>query len=174
VNLVLIGMRGSGKSAVGRLLAQRLGRPFVDTDARIEQQADMTIDRIFTHLGEPAFRNVESRVIRQAAADDEQVIAVGGGALQRADNVKALRQTGWLAWLRAEPEELHRRLAGDPQSPTLRPALTDLSPLEELRALLQARQSAYEASADSIVDTDGRSCAEVAEAIVVAWSGAGR
>ena len=119
MNLVLIGYRGSGKGTVGRLLADRLGRPFVDTDALIEQAEGASVREIFSDRGEPAFREAEARIVRQVAALDEQVIAVGGGAVLRRENVELLRANGWLVWLRAEAEELHRRIQADRNSPSV-------------------------------------------------------
>jgi shikimate kinase len=155
VNLVLIGYRGSGKGTVGRLLADRLGRTFVDTDALIEQAEGATVREIFADRGEHAFREVELRMVRQAAAGDDQVIAVGGGAVLRQENIELLRANGWLVWLRAEAQELHRRIQADRSSEGLRPPLTGLDPLAEVRVQLARRTPIYQAGADFAVDTDG-------------------
>lgn len=170
MNLVLIGYRGSGKAVVGRVLADRLARPFVDTDALIEQQAGVSIQQIFARQGEQAFRDAETRIIREVASRGDQVIAVGGGAVLRDQNVEALRAGGWLAWLRASPEELCRRIQADRHSESLRPPLTDLEPLAEVRSELARRRAMYAAAADFVVDTDQRSPRQVAELILVAWS----
>jgi shikimate kinase len=169
VNLVLIGYRGSGKGTVGRLLADRLGRAFIDTDALIEQAEGATVREIFAARGEQAFREAESRIVRRVAAVDEQVIAAGGGAVLQKENVELLRARGWLVWLRTEAQELHRRIQADPDSESLRPPLTALGALAEVRAQLARRTPIYQAAADFAVVTDGVSPGQVAETILVAW-----
>src|SRR3712207_6229276 len=102
---------GTGKSAVGRALAARLGRRFVDTDALIEVAAGVPIPRIFAEGGEGVFRSFESSVIAEAAELCSAVIATGGGALGRAENVARLRETGHLVCLTARPEVILERTA---------------------------------------------------------------
>lgn len=98
-NIVLIGMPASGKSSVGKILSQKLNMPFIDTDAEIEKQQNCTIPEIFKKQGEAAFRNIESDVIKQLAAKQGCVIATGGGAILRQENVMALKQNGVLYFL---------------------------------------------------------------------------
>ncbi|MBQ3135144.1 MAG: shikimate kinase [Oscillospiraceae bacterium] len=93
-NIVLIGMPGCGKSAVGRLLGEMLNMPLVDTDTMVEQEQGMTIPEIFEQFGEPAFRDMESRAAKTAAAMDGAVIATGGGMVLRQENMQALSGTG--------------------------------------------------------------------------------
>ncbi len=165
-NLVLVGYRGCGKSAVGRLVAERLGWAYVDTDEQIAAEAGKSISEIFAEDGEPAFRALESAAVARVVRGAEQVISVGGGAVLRDANRRALKAAGVCVWLTASAEELDRRVAGDPQSAALRPALTAHGGLDEVRALLASRAPLYASMADHVVATDGRTIAQVAEAVL--------
>src|ERR1700712_5221978 len=101
MNIVLIGYRGSGKSSIGRFLAERTCREFIDTDHVIVQQAGCTIREIFEREGETGFRSRESAAIQQACSRENIVIAAGGGAILRPENVAALRTNGRILWLKA-------------------------------------------------------------------------
>lgn len=164
MNIVLVGLMGSGKSAVGRALAEALDRPFLDTDAQIEGRTGRSIPAIFAAEGEVAFRDLESAAIHEAAAADGLVIATGGGAVLRASNREALRQSGVVFWLDAPPEELCRRALE--QGVQSRPLLAGEDPLGKLRDLAESRASAYRAAAHYQVDTAGKSPAAVAAEIL--------
>ena len=164
-NIVLIGYRGSGKTVVGRLLAERRGWTFVDTDALIEAQAGISIAEIFAAEGEAGFRAREERVIARVTADRRRVFSVGGGAVLRQENVARLRAGGVVVWLTAPPEVLWERISRDARSRRIRPNLTDEGGLEEVRRLLAVRQEVYRGAADRMVSTQGRSPQEVADAI---------
>lgn len=172
--VTLIGYRGSGKTVVGRLLAQRLGWEFIDTDDLVEQQAGKTIREIFATDGEPAFRRLEAAALDRALAGRRRVIAAGGGAVLSHHCRRALRSTGLCIWLTAPPEELLQRIEADAQSESRRPQLTASSGLEEIRALLEARLPAYEATADHVISTAGRPVERVVEAILDYLMGAPR
>lgn len=169
-NLILIGARGSGKTVVGQALAQRLSRPFVDTDARIEQHAGCSVAEIFARWGEPRFRQFEREIIAAVAADRGQVISVGGGAVVAEVNRKALHRAGQCVWLMATPNVLAARLSCDPRTSTLRPPLTDQPPEVELRRVLAERVPYYASLADVEIDTDDQSIAEVVDAIAASIS----
>jgi shikimate kinase len=156
MNLVLIGYRGSGKSSVGRALAERLGREFADTDAEIERRAGTAIADIFRTQGEPAFRSLERQVVADLAAREGLVLATGGGVVLDPANVAALRRNGKVAWLRCGAEDLARRIAADPATRRTRPDLTPVGGLEEVRRLLAVRTPLYEGAADWIADSDAR------------------
>ena len=164
--ITLIGYRGSGKTVVGRRLAERLGWDFVDTDERIEAQAGQTIREIFETQGERAFRKLEARVLEDALVGRRCIISAGGGAVLVRGSRKALRTTGICIWLTAPADELWRRIAADAHSATRRPELTAQPGLEEIREVLQARLPVYEATADHVIDTTGRSIEGVVEAIL--------
>ena len=165
--LVLVGYRGTGKSTVGRLLAARTGRPFVDADVQIEARAGRSIRTIFEESGEPAFRDWEERVLREVAEGRPgAVLATGGGAILREANRRTLRAFGMVVWLRAEPSVLARRLEADARTRAARPALTAAGALAEIADVLTARTPLYEAVADAWVETEGKSIAEVVDAIL--------
>lgn len=161
LNLVLVGFMGTGKSAVGRLLSRRLGRPFFDTDAWIARRAGMPIPEIFRRLGEGAFRALETEAAREAASRRGQVVATGGGILSRDENVALLRSSGVLVCLRARPEVILARTAPWESRPLLRAAS---DPREAVERLLAERAPRY-ALADWSVDTSDLSVEQVADAI---------
>jgi shikimate kinase len=125
----LIGYRGSGKSTVGRRLADRLLQEFLDSDDLIVRQAGMTIRDIFDSEGEDGFRDRESTVVARAGAlPDDHVIALGAGRCSRKENRDALAMGSHkVIYLKCEPAELHRRIHADPQTAASRPALTALA-----------------------------------------------
>src|SRR4051812_21865270 len=138
MNIALIGYRGSGKSSIGKALAQKLSMSFVDTDVVLVKRAGLTIREIFDLEGEAAFRARESQIIREIAAGDYQVIALGGGAVLKSENVAAIKQGGTarIVWLQATPEVLFQRIAADTATNANRPNLTSSGGLEEVRKLL--------------------------------------
>jgi len=144
--IVLIGMRGSGKSTVGRALAARLGRPFVDVDELIAELAGRSADEVLARDGEPAFRALEERALRLAAQRAVAVVATGGGSVLHADAFASLARGARVAWLDATPELLLQRATARP-----RPPLTNLPPQEEIRALMSRRAPMYRAAADIVI-----------------------
>jgi shikimate kinase len=164
--LVLIGYRGTGKSTTGALLARRLGLPFADLDRSIEAAAGCSISSLFSTQGEPAFREWEERVIAEEAVGSQKVLATGGGAILRESNRIALRRFGLVIWLSAAPDVIAERLRRGAGAVAERPALTTLGTLEEIAEVLSARIPLYESVADVEVSTEGRSPAEVVEAIL--------
>lgn len=165
--LVLIGYRGTGKSTVGRLVADRLGRPFVDADRVLEARAGRSIAAIFADQGEAAFRDLEAAILADLTArGDGAILATGGGAILRDSNRAALRRFGVVVWLTADPEILAARLDRDRDA---RPALTAAGTLDEIAAVLRDRTPLYRAVADVEVATTGRDPSAVADAVLDAW-----
>src|SRR5688500_3529739 len=124
MSIVLTGYRGCGKTTIGRKLADRLWQKFVDTDDLVVRQAGKSVKEIFEQDGESAFRDREATVVRDAALLADHVIALGGGALQREENRRVLKDAGHkLIYLRCEPEELLRRITADPNTNAARPNL---------------------------------------------------
>ena len=160
MKVVLVGFRGTGKTAVGRILADRLKVPFHDTDALIERRMGMRIPEIFRRYGEVEFRILEREVIA-SLRDAKGVISTGGGAVSDPANVADLRWHGMVVLLTAAPAVILDRIAGSD-----RPGLTDLSPAEEVQALLAARQEAYIGAADVCIDTGKYTPEEVADLVL--------
>jgi 3-dehydroquinate synthase len=166
----LVGMMGAGKSDVGRRLAGRLGRRFVDSDAEIERAAGATIAELFAREGEPGFRARERASI-EAAAGRGAVVALGGGAIAQPGAAARLARSGVVVWLRARPETLAARI-GDAAE---RPLLADCAAAERaerLRRLLAEREPYY-ASARIAVDTDGLDADTVAARVAGELAGIG-
>ena len=166
MNITLIGYRGTGKSTVARLVAERLGWQWVDADARMEELAQHTIREIFQTEGEAGFRDRETAVIRELTARNHLVIAAGGGAIMRPENRQAIKSTGVAIWLVASPKTIERRLAADPSTCERRPALTTAGGATEIRQLLSQREPVYRSCADLIIETDQCSPERVADQIV--------
>lgn len=169
-HLFLAGYRGTGKSSIASLLAQRLAIPAVDLDAAIQQRAGRTIAEIFAGSGEEEFRRLESQTLRELAGQPAaHVVALGGGAVLREENRRVIRDSGRCVRLTAAVETIAARIAGDGATAAQRPPLTRLGQIEEIRQLLELRREAYEAAADWTVDTEGKSLADVAEEIGRWW-----
>jgi shikimate kinase len=164
----LIGYRGTGKTTVGHLLAERLGWTCVDTDLEVERVVGMSIRQIFDQLGEESFRQYEAQVVQELARRHKQVLALGGGAVLRQDNRRALSVAGPVVWLTATPETIGRRIADDPQSHSQRPDLTAAGGLTEIRQLLQSREPIYRQLADCAIATDDVNPREIVDRILAA------
>lgn len=165
MNIFLIGYRGSGKTTVGRCLAQRLGWSWLDADEELERRAGKSIQQIFTESGEGAFRDLESAVVADLARLDRHVLALGGGAVLREENRKVLVGSGKIVWLKALPETLQARIAADPTTGARRPNLTGQGGLGEIRDLLARREPIYAACADLQIDAEQLSPDQIARQI---------
>ena len=161
-NIVLVGPMGSGKSAIGRVLATRLGRAFVDLDDSIEAHAGKVINAIFADEGEAGFRMRECSALAEALMTPAQVIATGGGAALDAGNRAAMRSAGTVVYLRVDSQEQLRRVAGDSARPLL-----DVADRGQRLADLQAqREPLYSEVADLAFDTSGHTPESAADALV--------
>ena len=163
--LVLVGMPGSGKSTVGRRLARRLGRPFVDADRELEVRCGVSIATMFEIEGEPGFRERESRLLEELLGDPALVIATGGGAVLAATNRDAMRRRGRVVYLQASLAELWTRVRHDRK----RPLLQGTDGRARLAALLDARTPLYEEIAELTVRSHRQSaerlCADIIDAL---------
>lgn len=166
--IVLAGFMGTGKSSVGRRLAARLGREFVDTDALIEQDAGTSITRIFADHGEAEFRAREKWAVAVAVGEEGRIVAVGGGAILDGENLAAMKAGGPVVCLTARPEIVLARVAHD----TGRPLLQGPQPLETIRGLMAERADAY-ARADVTIDTSDLTLDEAVETLLHALADAG-
>ncbi len=164
-HLYLTGYRGSGKTSVGRILADNLSLPLVDLDVAIEATAGMTIREIFAAGGETRFRDLEAIELARVAAGPRAVISLGGGAILRQSNSDLIRATGWPVWLDADATTLYERIQGDSTTATRRPALTQQTGIDEIRTLLEKRQPMYAGIAALKVNTSTQPLADVATEI---------
>lgn len=160
--LLLIGMMGSGKTTVGRLLATRLGWRYLDSDAEVEQDTGRSVPEIFAEEGEAAFRAAEAAALRRAVTGtDHVVVSVAGGAVLDPHNRAVISSSGTVVWLRADPDTLAARV-GDGRG---RPLL-DGDPAAALERLDGVRRPLYAELADVVVDVDRLSPDEVAERVL--------
>ena len=164
--LTLIGYRATGKTTLARLVAERLGWQWADSDDEVERRAGKSIARIFAEDGEPAFREIEAHAIADLCRRDRLVLATGGGAPLRPDSRRAMHEAGKVVWLRAEPLAILARLEDDDRSADRRPPLSEEGPLRETIQVLEARTPIYEELADMVIDTDARKPDELAEEII--------
>jgi len=167
MSIILIGYRGSGKTTVGRLLAQNLSRPFMDADEKITGMAGQTIKEIFEKHGEEKFRSLESEVVGRLAKLDGHVLSLGGGALLREENRRAIAAgKHTVIYLKADPVELHRRIHSDAATAANRPNLTPLAGgIEEIRSVLAAREPIYRQMMTLEIDVTSSSPDQVVEMI---------
>jgi len=165
-SIVLIGLMGAGKTTIGRKLAERMGLPFVDSDEEVERAAGCSIADIFEIYGEPAFRDVEARVIQRIMEQGPTVVATGGGAFMNEHTRDVIRAGGTAVWLKAELEVLVARTSNR----TDRPLLKDQNPHEKLRALIEERYPVY-ALADITVETGNESTESTAKRVYRALEG---
>ena len=163
--IFLIGYRGTGKSTVACHLAELLDYDSIDADEEIERRAGKSIASIFADDGEVAFRELESQLVDELARLRRTVIALGGGAVLREANRNAIRDAGLVVWLTAPVDVIVARLAVDPTTAGRRPNLTKTGGPDEVEALLAERTPIYRQCATLTVDTDGKTCAQVADEI---------
>lgn len=161
-NIILVGFMGTGKSVVGRLLAKRLKRDFVDLDRMIERQAHQTIAQIFSVEGEAGFRRRESQAVEAVSKLSDHVIAAGGGVVLDEANVERLRRSGRMVCLTARPEVILKRTTALLRT---RPLLSGYPPAPRVEELLRLREPFY-AKAEFTVDTSDCSVSDVVEEIV--------
>ena len=171
-HLFLTGYRGTGKSTIGRHLAGQLSRRCVDLDEEIERRVGKTIRQIFDEGGEEAFRHFEAEALEAVTQAEASVIALGGGAIIKEENRRLIAKTGWCCWLNADAETILGRIHGDATTSQRRPALTNLSELEEIRKLLAHRQPLYESASDFRVEVAKRTPEQIADEVKRQWDAA--
>ncbi len=169
-NLALIGYRGTGKSHVARLLADRLAWQATDADDWVESEAGKSITEIFQESGEAGFRDLETQAVQTLTSGKRQILAMGGGVILREENRQLLAQRCHTIWLTASPEVIAQRLARDATTKSRRPSLTGKSSLEEIEEVLNARLPLYKQCADVTIETEGKSPEAVADAILAQLS----
>jgi shikimate kinase len=165
-NLFLVGYRCTGKSSVGRSLAATLSLPFIDTDSLVVSENGMSIREIVISRGWEAFRRLEHTALQQVCTMDRRVVATGGGIVLDAGNVKLMKKSGRIIWLRASPETIKARMLQDQASKTLSPALTSTDNISEIEETLAERAPLYQHAMDFSVDTDHRGVDEICDFII--------
>lgn len=165
-HLWLIGMMGSGKTAVARALAARWDADWIDTDAEVSRRTGCSIAQLWGDKGEAAFRHMEAAAVERAAAGSPAIIATGGGAVLDGSSVASMRESGLVVWLSVSPDELSRRVGDDHG----RPLLVEDPSAARLGEILEQRSSDYREAAHVVVDGDGLSVPDVVAAIEAAWN----
>lgn len=161
-NIILVGFMGTGKSAVGQLLARKLGRSFVDLDERIEKAAGKPIPVIFAEQGEAGFRKLEAEQVREAARLKQHVISTGGGVVLNEENVRALKASGIMVCLTARPDVILQRTL---PTRSARPLLAGEDPGKRIEELMKLREPFY-ARADITVESSDRSIEDLVDEIM--------
>ena len=166
MKIVLIGYRGTGKSVVGELVAERLQMKCIAMDAKIAQRAGMSIPDIVEKHGWTTFRDMESEVARELAELDNIIIDAGGGVIERPENLEALQANSRIVWLKASVIAIVSRIQGGAE----RPSLTGgKSFTEEVAEVLEQRTSKYKNAAQYEIDTDQLTPEQVADRIIEIW-----
>lgn len=166
MNIVLIGYRCSGKTRVGKVLAEALGWDMVDTDALIEDQAGWSIETLVAQEGWGRFRDLEKAVIKDVSEKDRLIVATGGGIITNQENVKNLKKKGFLVWLKADPHVLKARMEKEQAMGHIRPSLTGRDSLEEIQDVLNLRNPLYKNAGDMELDTGRLSIQEISDRII--------
>lgn len=149
-SIVLVGMMGAGKTTVGRRLANRLGRRFIDSDEEVEKAAGMSIEDIFKAHGEADFRAGEAKVIARLLREDAMVLGTGGGAFMNPETRALVKEAAVSVWIKADFELLFARVSRRSNRPLLKTA----NPRETLKALIEARYPTYAEADVTVVSRD--------------------
>jgi shikimate kinase len=163
-NIFFVGMMGAGKTTLGKAVADRLGRAFVDTDRALVERTGVPVATIFEIEGEDGFRRRESAVLLELAQADDQVVATGGGIVIVPDNRRVMRESGIVVYLRARLERLWERTRND----ATRPLLATPDPRGRLAELLQAREPLYQEAAHVVIETGAQSASTLVPRVVAA------
>ena len=168
--VALLGLRGAGKTTIGKQLARRLRVPFVELDRRIEKAADMSLAELFSLYGEDYYRRLERETLaavlaeKRPAAKRPMVLATGGGIVESTETYALLKKSAVTVWLRAEPEDHWNRVVSQGDR---RPMADHPQAMADLRALLAAREPLY-AGAEHTIDTSGRTVAKIVDDLAAA------
>jgi len=166
MNIILTGFMGTGKSAIGKKLAQRLRMGYLDTDEIIEKREGCKIFQIFQEKGEGYFREIETQVVKEVALWDNYVIATGGGVVLKEENMNALKKNGLIICLSADPETIWKRTSDGQR----RPLLNCKNPKERIKSLLKERRPYYQ-KADFAIETSKLNNEEIVERIIAIFEG---
>ncbi len=165
-NIILIGYRCTGKTSVGKKVAEKLGLPFLDTDEVITREAQMSVEEIVRAGGWPLFRRKEKEAIMSLSSLEGAVIATGGGTFEDPENCAALRGKGLFVWLAADQKILLERMRSDVKHDGQRPPLSGEGLEAEVTAMTRKREPVYRGLADMMIDTSHKRIDEIANEIV--------
>lgn len=166
MNIVLIGYRCTGKTVVGKGLAQRLNLDFIDIDEYIETKASSSINDIVSGPGWDEFRKLEKEAIKRLSSMNRKVIAAGGGAVLDSENVRNLKKNGVVILLEAKPETILDRMQSDKKTEGQRPGLTGKDPYGEIEKVLKARRPFYNRAMDFSIDTTSKDVESIVNEII--------
>ncbi|HUV50190.1 MAG TPA: shikimate kinase [Anaerolineae bacterium] len=166
MNIYLTGYRCTGKTSVGKSLAQALEWSFIDADLELVARYGMTIAEIVSKEGWGSFREKEKAVLRRLSLLDKHVVATGGGVILDIENVEQMKKSGTIIWLKATPETIKERILQDQNTEDLRPSLTSKGLVEEIEETLLARKPLYESAMDFSIDTDNRGIDDICSTIM--------
>ncbi len=166
MNIFLIGYRCTGKTVVGQQLARRLDLSFVDADRELVGRTGTSIDEMVSKKGWGFFRSQEQSVLERLCRAGGIVVATGGGVVLEAENVRVMKNSGVLIWLKAASDTIKKRMTTDSSTGAFRPKLTDKGVVEEIETVLSQRIPLYQSAADLAVDTDNLAVAAIADDIV--------
>jgi shikimate kinase len=166
MNLFLIGYRCSGKTIVGKSIADAIDWTFVDADTLLVKEGGMHIKDIIGTEGWESFRRRERATLEQICTKDRQVVATGGGVVLDADNIRAMKTSGMVVWLSATAETIQKRMRADKNTDNFRPALTDKGKMEEIEDILLQRIPYYESASDFFIPTDDVPVDEITQTII--------
>lgn len=163
MNIVLIGMRGSGKTTIGKILAQKMGRELVEMDELITRKAGLSIPEIVEKHSWEKFRDIEEEITSEVAARNNIINASGGGIVTREKNIAKLKKQGVLVWLQADVDTLLNRIGENADRP---PLVEGRSRREDMELTLKERANLYQQAADLTVNTENKTPEEVADLII--------
>ncbi len=166
MNLFLIGYRCTGKTTIGKSIADAIDWSFVDADIMLARECGKHIKDIVDTEGWKAFRRRERSTLKQICTKKRQVVATGGGVVLDADNVEAMQTSGMVIWLGATAESIQKRMLQDKNTGNFRPALTDRGRMEEIEDMLLKRNPCYESASDFSIHTDDVPVDEITQRII--------
>ncbi|MFQ5862183.1 MAG: shikimate kinase [Candidatus Brocadiales bacterium] len=169
MNIVLVGFRGTGKTVVGKLVAQHLGWEFIDADDYLEKRTGKDIMTVFDKGGEKSFREMEEFIIAELCGLEHKVVAAGGGAVLSKKNVENMKRSGVVILLEADADTIYKRLQADPRTRRQRPRLTDRDLYDEIVHLLEYRRKYYKKAADYKIDTSKLTPEGIAQEIITTF-----
>lgn len=160
-HIFLIGFMGCGKSTIARKLSSQLGLPQIEMDEQIVKEQGMPITEIFEKYGEPHFRDIETDLLKRLCEQEDAVVSCGGGAVLRKENIEMMKAAGRIVLLTAKPETILERVKHNHD----RPVLNGHMNVEYISELMEKRRACYEAAADFVVATDGKSIEQICDEI---------